>query len=96
MVTIALGVVGPIYVVKSPIVLTSAFFLWTSGLRLAFSNLDAIPTSPAYLTGSAKNFEPRIPDSSDVVVFNSQSKIRITTPENGECLLTEQALFNPN
>lgn len=61
-------------------------------MRLAFTNTDKILTSPVYETGSAKNLKPRIADTVDVV-----TKITMANPaqENGECWLSEQALFNP-
>lgn len=44
-VTILLGEVEPLFVIGGPGSLISAFILATLGLRLAFNNLDFIPTS---------------------------------------------------
>jgi len=95
-VTALLGGVGPLYVIGGPVALICAFVLATSGLRLAFSNLDFIPTSPISEMGSAENLKPRIADLPDVVVVNSRNKIVMTNPgqEKGECWLPDQALFN--
>ena len=47
--------------------------LGMSGLRLAFYNLDFIPTSRVDVT---KGLKPRIPGTTDVVVVNNRDKIR--------------------
>ena len=82
----------------STVALTGAFILSLSGLRIAFTDLDSIPMSSVYETGSAKNLKPRIPDSPDVIVVNNRNKIIMTNPVQGkkECWLTDQALLNPN
>ena len=95
-VTVLLGGVGPLYVLGSPLALICALVLATSGLRLAFSNLDFLSTSPISETGSAKNLKPRIADLNDVVVVNNRNRMRMTNPgqEERECWLPDQALFN--
>ena len=96
--TVLLGAVGPLLFVGHPFALVSAFGLGLSGLQIAFNNLDLIPTSPVYETGSAKNLEPRIPGSPDVVIVNSRNKIIMSNPvqEKIECWLPDQALLNSN
>jgi len=66
-----------------------------SGLRLAFNNLDFIPTSPVDVT---KEFKPRIPGISDVIVLNNRDKIILRDPvqKNYECLLSDQRVLNLN
>ena len=90
-VTIILGGVGPLLVVGSPLALTLAAVLMTSGMRLALTNMDKILTSPIYETSSA--IEPRIADLPDVV--NYRNKISMANQEKGECWLSEQPLLNP-
>lgn len=96
-VTILLGAVGPLVIIGSPVALTGALMLGTSGLRLAFSNLDLIPTSPVDVT---KDVEPRIPGMPDVIVVNNRNRDKITmgqpTQEKQECWLPDQRLLNPN
>jgi hypothetical protein len=94
-VTILLGGVGPLVIVGGPVALIVALMLGMSGLRLAFSNLDFIPTSPVDVT---KDLEPRIPGISDVVVVNNRGKMIMSEPvqENQECWLPDQRLLNPN
>ena len=77
---------------------SAAFVLTIMGLRLAFSNLDSIATSPVYHTGSVKNLKPRIADTPDVVVVNSRNKIVMSNPaqEKRECWLPDQAFLNSN
>jgi hypothetical protein len=86
-VIVLLSGVGPLYVIRGPVALICAFVLTTSGLRLAFSNLDFIPTSLISKTGSAENLKPRIEDLNDVVIVNDRNKIVMTNPgqEKGEC-----------
>lgn len=79
-VTILLGRVGPCYVVGGSVGLAWAFVLALSGLPIAFTDLDSIPTSPIYETGSAENIEPRIPSSPEVIVVNNRNKIIMTNP----------------
>lgn len=95
-VTVLLGGIGPLYVIGGPIALIFAFVLGTSGLRLAFNNLDFIPTSIIPETGLAENLKPRVADLPDVVVVNSRNKIVMSNPgqEKGECWLPDQVLFN--
>ena len=94
-VTFLLGGVGPLVIIGSPVALIIAFMLGTSGLRLAFSNLDFIPTSPVDVT---KDLQQRIPGVSEVVVVNNRNKIIMSKPiqENQECWLPDQRLLNPN
>ena len=95
LVTILLGAIGPLAVISSPVALVVAFVLSISGLRLAFSNLDFIPTSPVDVT---KGLEPRIADMHDVIVVNTRDKMLLSKPvrENQECWLPDQRLLNPN
>lgn len=90
-----MGRVGPPLVCGGPVALTWAFILAVCGLRIAFTDLDSIPTSPVYETGSAKNVKPRIPGSPDVVVVNNRNKIIMTNPvqEKKECWLPDQSLL---
>lgn len=94
-VTILLGGVGPLVIIGGPVALIVALTLGISGLRLAFSNLDFIPTSPVDVT---KDLKPRIPGVSDVVVVNNRDKIIMSEPvqKNQECWLPDQRLLNPN
>jgi len=93
-VIILLGGVGPLAILGSPVALMAAFMLGTSGLRLAFSNLDFIPTSPVDV---GKGLEPRIPGMHEVVVVNTRDKIIMSKPvqENQECWLADQNILNP-
>lgn len=95
-VTILLGGVGPLLVIGGPVALIFASLLTTLGLRLAFTNMDKILTSPVYETSSAKNLKPRIADLPDVITVNFRNKITMSNPveEKGECWLADQALFN--
>lgn len=97
-VTVLLGGVGPLWFVGGPVALIGAFILSLSGLRIAFTDLDSIPTSPIYEMGSAKNLKTRIPNSLDVVVVNNRNKIIMTNslPEKKECWLADQAFLNSN
>lgn len=94
-VTILLGGVGPLVIIGGPVALIVALTLGMSGLRLAFSNLDFIPTSPVDVT---KDLEPRIPGMSEVVVVNNRDKMIMCEPEqeNQECWLPDQRLLNSN
>ena len=96
-VSILLGGVGPLFVIGGPVALTFAFVLTTLGLRLGFTNMDKILTSPVSET-SAKNLKPRVSDLPDVVTVNFRNKITMANPaqEKGECWLAEQALLNPS
>lgn len=95
-VTLLLGGVGPLYMIGSTTGLICAFVLGTSGLRLAFSNLDFIPTSLISETSLAENLKPRIADLPDVVVVNSRNQIVMPNFKQNkkECWLPDQALFN--
>ena len=90
-----LGAVGPLYVSGGPVSLIFALIFGVSGLRLAFTNLDFIPTS---LVDVTKGLKPRIPGISDVVIVNNRDKIILRDPvqENHECWLPDQRLLNPN
>jgi len=94
-VTILLGSVGPLFIMGSPLALVGAFVLGTSGLRLAFTSLDFIPTS---VISSGKDAEPRMPGVTDVIVVNNQGKIHMNKPvkNNPECWLPDQHVLNPN
>ena len=96
-VTILLGAVGPLYISSSGVIgLILALIFGVSGLRLAFNNLDYIPTSPVDFTTGLK---PRIPGITDVVIINNnRDKIILRDPvqENQECWLPDQRLLNPN
>lgn len=96
-VMILLGAVRPLFIIGNPISLMLAFSLTTFGLRLAFSNLDFILTSPISETDSLKNLKPRIPGLPDVIVVNSKKKLVMTNlgQKKTECWLLEQALLNP-
>ena len=67
-VTILLGAVGPLYVLGGPVTLILVCLLATSGLRLAFNDLDKIITSPALTI-------PRIQTKDDVVILNYRNRI---------------------
>ena len=98
-VTLLLGGVGPLMFVGGPFALTLAFALGTSGLKLAFNNLDFIPTSPVPVdvTGSIKTLEPRIPGVAEVVIVNNRNKMIMTepVPKNQECWSPYQDFLNP-
>lgn len=97
LVTILLGGIGPLLVIGGPYALTLALMLGTSGLRLAFRNVDYILTSPIDVTD---DLGPRIPGMPDVIVVNNRKKDKITmtepVQENPECWLPDQRLLNPN
>jgi hypothetical protein len=99
-VILLLSGIAPLYVLGGRVALSFAVALGVSGLKLAFIDLDSIPTSPVYKTGSAKNLEPRIPGSPEVVVVNNRNRNKITMTNsvkpNRECWLPEQAVLNPN
>lgn len=96
--TILLGTVGPLYYFGGLPAISLAFILALSGLRIAFTDLDSIPTSLVYEMGSVKNLKPRIPNSPDVVVVNNRNKIILTNSvqKKKECWLPDQALLNSN
>lgn len=91
-----MGAVGPLVIIGDPVRLVVALMLGMSGLRLAFSNLDFIPTSPVDLTKDL-DLEPRIPGIFDVVVVDNRGKMTMSEPvqENQECWLPDQRLLNP-
>ena len=97
-VTTLLGSVPLLMFIGNPVTLMFALALGTSGLRLAFSNLDFIATSPVNVRGLAKDLKPRIPGTRDVIVVNNRNKIRMSEPgqKNPECWLPDQRLLNPN
>lgn len=78
--TVLLATVGPLFVIGVPVALPVALVLASSGLRIAFNNLDLIRTSPVYETDSAENLNPRIPGLPDVVVVDSRDKITMSNP----------------
>jgi len=94
-VTILLGSLGPLFVVGSPAALSAAAILATLGLKLAFTNIDKILTTPAYQV-SSKTLKPRIANSPEVVTLNFRNKITMNNLGNQkvECWLPDQALFN--
>lgn len=94
-VTVLLGGIGPLWFVGGPVALAIAFMCAVSGLRIAFSNLDLIPTSPVYET---ENLRPRIPNEPEVIVVNNRNKIIMSNlgQEKRECWLPDQGLFNSN
>lgn len=94
---VLLGSVGPLWFIGGRSALVSAFLLAILGLRMAFTNLDLLETSPIHIMGSIKNLNPRIPASNDVVVVNFRNKIIMNNPvqENQECWLHDQAFLNP-
>lgn len=84
-------------IIGGPAALTFAVMLGKSGLRLAFNNLNVIPTSPVDIT---KDLEPRIPGVPEVIVVNNRNGDKMTMSEpvqkNQECWLADQRLLNPN
>lgn len=92
-----LGGVVPLFALGTSLALSGALGLMAFGLRLAFADLDFIPTSPI-LADEFKNLKPRIPDIPDVVVVNvkPRDKIVMTNPlqDDGQCWLPDQAVFN--
>lgn len=94
-VTILLSTVGPLFVAGGGYLQILALLFGTVGLRLAFTNLDFIPTSPIFELDSTKDLKPRMPKVPDVVILNSRNKITMTQ-EKGQCWLADQALFNPD
>lgn len=99
LVTILLGSVGPLYVLGGgPLSYIFAAVLGMTGLRLAFTNVDLIATSPIFEMDSVKNLKPRMPEVPDVVVVNSRNKIIPINREQEkiQCWLPDQAFFNPD
>ena len=94
-VTIILGWVPPLVFMGGPVALIFASILSGVGLRMAFNNLDFIPTSPLYLT---EDLRPRIPNLDEIIVVNNRDKITMGEPgqKNQECWLPSQPLLNPN
>jgi len=92
------GTVGPLFVVGSTAAITTATMLGILGLRLAFIDLDYLPTSPIDETIPARRIEPRIADMPDVVTVNFRHKVKAPgiVQERGECWLPEQTYFNPS
>ena len=96
-VSILLGGVGPLVYMGTSNSLFFALMLATSGLKIAFSNLDLISTSPF---DSTKGLKPRIPNMGDVIVINNSNSDKIIMSEpvqkNQECWLPDQHFLNPN
>ena len=95
LVTILLGAVGPVYMMGGPLAPVYVMLFAVSGLRLAFNNLDFIPTSSVDFT---KELTSRIPGIVDVVVVNNRDKIILGEPvkERPECWLADQRILNSN
>ena len=68
-VTVLLGVFGPLMIIGSPTSLIVALILGTSGLKVALTNLDFIPTSPVDFT---KKMQPRIAYIHYVIILNNR------------------------
>lgn len=70
----------------------------TAALRLAFTDLDKLPTSFIDKTIPISQIEPRIADVPDVVTVNFRNKVKAPSivQSKKECLLPEQAYFNSN
>ena len=107
LISLILGGVGPLWYIGNPVTLMSAFMLTTYGLRLAFTDLDSIPTSSIYdnsysCGGSyvVESIKPRLPKSTDVVVVNNKNRNKMIMsnqlPGTRECWLPDQALLNSN
>nr|YP_010133682.1 hypothetical protein KYU99_pgp071 [Nitzschia supralitorea]QWM93172.1 hypothetical protein [Nitzschia supralitorea] len=96
-VTLLLGGVGQLYIIRWVQALGGAFVLATLGLKLAFTNPDKILTSPISEI-SYKNLKPRIADMPDVVSINCRDKINMHNPvqQKREYWLADQALLNSN
>ncbi len=93
-----LGAVGPLYIAGGPIALFIAALMATGGLKLAFTDPDKLPTSFIDEILPISQIEPRIADLPDVVTVNFGNKVKAPSivQSKGECLLPEQAYFNPN
>jgi hypothetical protein len=93
-VTILLGGICPLVVIGGPMAFTLASILGVSGLRLAFRDLDFIPTSPV----DTQDLKPRMRGIYDAVVVNNRDKVSMSKPvqQNQECWLAGQPLLNPN
>lgn len=93
-VTILLSSVGTLVSVGGLVPLIIALMLGILGLRLAFFDLDFIPTSLVV----TNDLEPRIPGISEVVVVNNRGKLIMNDPiqENPECWLPDQRFLNRN
>ena len=97
-VTVLLGAVGPLYVAGGPIAIVVAVLLATGGLKLAFTDLEKLPTSFIDETLPISQIKPRIPDLPDVVTVNYRNRVKAPSivPAKQECWLPEQAYLNPN
>ena len=96
-VTILLGAIGPLYMVGGAFAITLAVGIGTYALKLAFTDLDSLPTSAISPTTLAKKLKPRISDLPDVITVNFRDRIKAPDIEKGfECVLPEQKLFNPS
>ena len=97
-VTILLGAIGPLYIAGNPLALGVAAILGTSGLYLAFIDLDKLPTTIGDETIPIDQIKPRIADLPDVLTVNYRNKVKAPSiiPPERECWLPEQSYFNPN
>jgi len=97
-VALLLGAVGPLYVVGGAAAISTAAMLGILGLRLAYTDLDHLPTSPIDETIPARQIEPRIADMPDVVTVNFRNKVKAPSivQERGECWLPGQTYLNPD
>lgn len=94
-VILLLSGVAPLVMIGGRMALMFAVTLGITGLKLGFSNLDFIPTSPVDLT---KDLKPRIPGTSEVVIVNNRNRVIMSEPvqENQECWLADQRFLNSN
>ena len=79
-----------------PVSFSLALTFCTSGLRLAFNNLELIiPTSPVNVI-EGEGLKPRMPGVSKIVVVNNRNQIIMRDPvqKNQECWLPDQSLLN--
>ena len=75
-VTLLLGAVGPLYMARGTFSIFIAFTTSTITLRLAYTELDKLPTNYIDETLSISQIEPRISDLPDVVTSNFKNKIQ--------------------
>lgn len=70
----------------------------TFALRVSFTNLDKVFTTPIDETINLKDLQPRIPNLPEVVVVNFRNKVMVEPPKpkGFECWLPEQAWLNPS
>lgn len=94
--SILVGAVPILMYAGGPLAYTLAMILGASGLRLAFTNLDFIPTTLIDKMVSATDLKPRIPGQPEVIVFNNKDRITMKpVQKNPECWLPEQRVLNP-